>query len=70
MDENKRTALIADVVYAISVHDTPPQVHQAALTLVGWLARRRPSEYPCRTGVAEAIRQSFPAATDNALTPY
>jgi len=62
LDEQERTQLITTIVSLIQFDEIPPNVYQAALTLVGWLARRQLSEHPCNAGVAEAMTQSIIAA--------
>ncbi|MCU0694180.1 MAG: hypothetical protein MUF54_22535 [Polyangiaceae bacterium] len=57
MAEKQRTALIAAIVSVIRTDGVPGDVHQAALTLVGWLARRRICERPCQSGLVEARKQ-------------
>ncbi|HNS97763.1 MAG TPA: hypothetical protein PLJ27_24990 [Polyangiaceae bacterium] len=59
LDEQERTELISTIVTVIRRRGVPPHVHQAALTLMGWLARRKICEHPCQTGVAEAHQQSL-----------
>ena len=57
LDEKQRTEVISTIVSIIRVKGVPPNVYQAALTIMGWLARRKPSESPCQIGVVEAQRQ-------------
>lgn len=59
LDEKVRTELIATIVSIIKRRGVPPHVHQAALTLVGWLARRKVCERPCQSGLIEARKQSM-----------
>jgi hypothetical protein len=59
LDEQERTELIATIVSIIKRRGVPPHVHQAALTLMGWLARRKMCEQPCQTGVVEARKESL-----------
>ena len=61
LDEKVRTELIATIVSIIERRGVPPHVHQAALTLVGWLARRKICEQPCQSGLIEARTQSMRA---------
>jgi len=55
--EQERTALIAAIVSVVRADGVPVEVHQAALTLVGWLARRCRKEKPCQRGLVEARKQ-------------
>ena len=57
--ELERKALIAALVQALGSGEAPHDVHVAALTVIGWLARREHSEHACTRGVAEAHRQSM-----------
>ena len=59
LDEKVRTELIATIVSIIKRRGVPPHVHQAALTLVGWLARRKVCEQPCQRGLIEVRKQSM-----------
>lgn len=59
LDEKERTELIATIVSIIKRRGVPPHVHQAALTLVGWLARRKLCERPCQRGLIEARKQTI-----------
>ncbi len=57
MAEEERTTLMAAIISAVRYEGTPDDVRAAALTVVGWLARRKDSERACTTGVPEARRQ-------------
>lgn len=54
-----RTSLIAAVATIIHREQLPPEVRHAALTLVGWLARRHNGEKACNRGVSQARKQSI-----------
>jgi hypothetical protein len=54
-DENERTRLIADIVRLLREPAMPETTRCAGLTLIGWLARRRPEEAPHAIGLAEAL---------------
>src|SRR5262249_20829776 len=56
-DESERTRLIADLTRLIREPTMPETTRHAGLTLIGWLARRRPDEAPHSLGIDEA-RQS------------
>jgi hypothetical protein len=56
--ELERKALIAAIVQALGNGDAPHDVRVAALTVIGWLARREQGEHACTRGVVEAHRQS------------
>jgi hypothetical protein len=53
-DETDRTRLIADLTRLIHEPATPEATRLAGLTLIGWLARRRPEESPHTIGIDEA----------------
>jgi hypothetical protein len=53
-DEAERTRLIADIMRALREPSMPRSARLAGLTLIGWLARRRPAEAPHAIGVDEA----------------
>jgi hypothetical protein len=53
-DEAERARLIADIARLIREPATPEGTRLAGLTLIGWLARRRPEEAPHAIGVKEA----------------
>jgi hypothetical protein len=55
-DESERARLIADITRLIREPTMPEGTRLAGLTLIGWLARRRPSEVPHSVGVEEARR--------------
>ena len=56
--EHERTRLIGDIARVI--HDEPmtSEARAAALTFIGWLARRLPEECPCQKGVAIMKRRA------------
>jgi len=53
-DESERTRLIAEIMRVIREPSMPEGTRLAGLTLIGWLARRRPDEAPHSVGIAEA----------------
>ena len=53
-DEAERTRLIADIMRLLREPSMPRSARLAGLTLVGWLARRRPAEAPHAIGIDEA----------------
>jgi len=53
-DETERTRLIADLTRLIHEPLVPEATRLAGLTLIGWLARRRPEESPHAIGIDEA----------------
>ena len=53
-NEGERARLIADIARLIREPATPEGTRLAGLTLIGWLARRRPEELPHAIGVKEA----------------
>lgn len=55
-DESVRSRLIADITRVIREPLVPVATREAALELIGWLARRFPGEDPHAIGVAEAVK--------------
>jgi hypothetical protein len=53
-DESERTRLIGDITRLICEPSMPENTRLAGLTLIGWLARRRPHETPHALGIEEA----------------
>ena len=53
-DESERTRLIADIMRLLREPSMPDATRHAGMTLVGWLARRRPEEAPHAIGIDEA----------------
>jgi hypothetical protein len=53
-DETSRARLIADITRLIREPAVPEPARMAGLTLIGWLARRRPEEPAHAVGVEEA----------------
>ena len=53
-DETERMRLIADLMRLIHEPAVPEATRTAGLTLIGWLARRRPEETPHAIGIEEA----------------
>jgi len=53
-DEAQRTRLMADIMRLLREPSMPRSARLAGLTLVGWLARRRPAEAPHAIGIDEA----------------
>jgi hypothetical protein len=53
-DEGERTRLMADILRLLRDPHVPQGARVAGLTLIGWLARRRPDETPHAIGVDEA----------------
>ncbi len=54
MGETDRTQLIADIMRILREPAMPEATRVAGLTLIGWLARRRPEESPHAIGIEEA----------------
>jgi hypothetical protein len=54
--ESERALLIADIARLIRDPTMPEGTRLAGLTLIGWLARRRPEEPPHTIGVEEALQ--------------
>jgi hypothetical protein len=53
-DEMERTRLIADLMRLMREPAIPENARVAGMTLIGWLARRRPEESPHAIGIDEA----------------
>ena len=53
-DEAERTRLMADLTRLLREPTMPRSARLAGLTLIGWLARRRPHESPHAIGIDEA----------------
>ncbi len=53
-DETQRSRMIADIMRLLGEPCLPEATRTAGLTLVGWLARRRPEERPHGLGIEEA----------------
>jgi hypothetical protein len=53
-DEAERTRLMADLSRLLREPTMPRSARLAGLTLIGWLARRRPNESPHTIGIDEA----------------
>jgi hypothetical protein len=53
-DETERTRLICDIMRLIREPAMPEATRHAGMTLIGWLARRRPDEAPHALGIEEA----------------
>ncbi len=56
-DEAERTKLIDEISRVIRDPSMPSCARTAGLTLIGWLARRKPSERPHALGI-DAARES------------
>ncbi|RYG80331.1 hypothetical protein EON77_08260 [bacterium] len=50
----ERTRLIGDITRLLGDADMPETTRSAGLALIGWLARRKPTELPHALGVSEA----------------
>ncbi len=53
-DEWERARLISDISRVLNDPAMPGDTRKACLTLVGWLARRRPGEQAHALGIEEA----------------
>jgi hypothetical protein len=53
-DEWERARLISDISRVLNEPATPKETRTACLTLIGWLARRKPGEQPHALGIDEA----------------
>ena len=57
--ETERKELIEAIVLLVRDETLSDDVRDAALKLIGWLARRRNHERPCNRGVYEARKQAM-----------
>ena len=57
LPESVRKDLIAAIAEIVRNRELSDDVRDAALTLIGWLARRHGNECPCTRGVYEARKQ-------------
>lgn len=53
--EEDRTRLIGDLARVLRENPMPDDARAAALTLIGWLARRMPGEPVSMAGVSEMV---------------
>lgn len=60
--EHERTRLIGDIARVIHEESMTSEARAAALTFIGWLARRLPEECPCQKGVAIMKRRAAKAS--------
>ncbi len=57
-EECERTRLIGEIARLLAVERMPEDTRTAALTLIGWLARRMPGECAHALGVEEARKRA------------
>ena len=57
MSEAQRKHLISVILPIMRKEGVPKEVRDAAMVIVGWLARRLDTERPCKRGVKEARKQ-------------
>jgi len=57
--ESVRKDLIAWIAGLVQSEEMSEEVRSAALTLIGWLARRHGSECACTRGLYEARKQAM-----------
>ena len=57
MSEAQRKHLISVIVPMARGKGVPQEVREAAMVIVGWLARRLDAERPCKRGLEEARKQ-------------
>ena len=58
LEEQDRTRLIGEIASVLCDRTMPAEARAAALTLIGWLARRMPGECASTNGVEEMVRRS------------
>ena len=56
--EDDRTRLIGEIARVLRDDPVPDDARAAALTLIGWLARRMPGESVSTAGVNEMVHRS------------
>ena len=56
LEEQSRCRLIGDIVTLLDQDDVPKEAREAALTLVGWLARRMPWDHPSNDAAKQSSR--------------
>jgi hypothetical protein len=61
--EEERTRLIGEIARVLRDDPVPDDARAAALTLIGWLARRMPGEAVSTVGVNEMVRRSSPPSS-------
>lgn len=60
LNESKRARLIGDIADVLREQAVPPETRAAGLTLIGWLARRMPSDPVDSATTVAADRQAAP----------
>ena len=61
--EEDRTRLIGEIARVLRDDPVPDDARAAALTLIGWLARRMPGEAVSTAGVSEMVRRPAPPSS-------
>jgi hypothetical protein len=61
--EEERTRLIGEIARMLRDDPVPDEARAAALTLIGWLARRMPGEAVSTVGVSEMVRRPSPSSS-------
>jgi hypothetical protein len=61
--EEDRTRLIGEIARVLRDDPVPDDARSAALTLIGWLARRMPGEAVSTAGVNEMVHRSPPPSS-------
>jgi hypothetical protein len=61
--EEDRTRLIGEIARVLRDDPVPDDARAAALTLIGWLARRMPGEAVSTAGVNEMVRRPSPPSS-------
>ena len=74
--EEERTRLIGDIARVLREGSVPDEARAAALTLIGWLARRMPGEpvshcdvHRCK-GLTQSLEYDGPPSTSKPRGPY
>jgi hypothetical protein len=72
--EEERTRLIGDIARVLRAGPVPDEARTAALTFIGWLARRMPGEPVSTAGVSvmiqRASRDQSPVSRTKPRTPW
>ena len=67
--EEERTRLIGEIARVLREDPVSEEVRCAALTFIGWLARRMPGEPVSLAGVREMVHDERPADRESHVEP-
>ncbi len=57
-DQAQRLFVIGHLTAVLREETLPEREREACLTIIGWLARRGPSEAPCQKGLTPELRRA------------